>query len=128
MMKTKEQILADLLADPRYSTMIKMVNGEPVAMSDDERLRALNEWVDAEFEQQVKKWLNVEDFMAEFTMPEKAQIALSEDPTIATLRFELTTWLSAVHADDPRVVMGLSKLVELGIISEQRKTEITSTP
>jgi hypothetical protein len=128
MMKTKEQILADLLADPRYSTMIKMVNGEPVAMSDDERLRTLNEWVDAEFEQQVKKWLNVEDFMAEFTMPEKAQIALSEDPTIATLRFELTTWLSAVHADDPRVVMGLSKLVELGIISEQRKTEITSTP
>jgi len=127
-MKTKEQILADLLADPRYSTMIKMVNGEPVAMSDDERLRTLNEWVDAEFEQQVKKWLNVEDFMAEFTMPEKAQIALSEDPTIATLRFELTTWLSAVHADDPRVVMGLSKLVELGIISEQRKTEITSTP
>lgn len=127
-MKTKEQILADLLADPRYSTMIKMVNGEPVAMSDDERLRTLNEWVDAEFEQQVKKWLNVEDFMAEFTMPEKAQIALSEDPTIATLRFELTTWLSAVHADDPRVVMGLNKLVELDIISEQRKTEITSTP
>lgn len=75
-----------------------------------------------------KKWENVQGFMGEFTMQEKAQIALSMDPTIAALRLELTTWLSEVHSDDPRVVMGLSKLVELGIISEQRKTEITSTP
>lgn len=78
--------------------------------------------------QPAKKWENVQDFMGEFTMQEKAQIALSMEPTIAALRLELTTWLSEVHVDDPRVVMGLSKLVELGIISEQRKTEITSTP
>ena len=78
--------------------------------------------------QPAKKWENVQDFMAEFTMPEKAQIAISQDPTVAALRLELTTWLSSVHVDDPRVVMGLSKLVELGIISDQRKIEITSTP
>jgi hypothetical protein len=78
--------------------------------------------------QPAKKWENVQDFMAEFTMPEKAQIAISQDPTVAALRLELTTWLSEVHVDDPRVVIGLNKLVELGIISEQRKTEITSTP
>jgi len=78
--------------------------------------------------QPAKKWENVQDFMAEFTMPEKAQIALSMEPTIAALRLELTTWFSEVHVDDPRVVMGLSKLVELGIISDQRKIEITSTP
>ena len=75
-----------------------------------------------------KKWENVQAFMAEFTMQEKAQIALSMEPTIAALRLELTTWFSEVHVDDPRVVMGLSKLVELGIISDQRKIEITSTP
>jgi hypothetical protein len=75
-----------------------------------------------------KTWPNVQAFMAEFTMQEKAQIALSMDPTIAALRLELTTWLSEVHSDDPRVVMGLDKLVELGIISEQRKTEITTNP
>lgn len=75
-----------------------------------------------------KTWPNVQSFMAEFTMQEKAQIALSMEPTIAALRLELTTWLSEVHVDDPRVVMGLSKLVELGIISDQRKIEITSTP
>lgn len=75
-----------------------------------------------------KVWPNVQAFMGEFTMQEKAQIALSMEPTIAALRLELTTWLSEVHVDDPRVVMGLSKLVELGIISDQRKIEITSTP
>jgi len=71
-----------------------------------------------------KKWQNVQLFMAEFTMSEKANIALSMDPTVAALRLELTTWLSEVHSDDPRVVSGLFKLVELGIISEQRKVEI----
>ena len=126
MMKTKEQILADLLADPRYSTMTKMVNGESVAMSDDERLQTLNGWVDAEFEQQVKKWRNVEAFMGEFEMPEKAQIALSMEPTIAALRLELTTWLSEVRADDPRVQTGLDKLVELGILTETRKEQIVT--
>lgn len=73
-----------------------------------------------------KKWENVQTFMAEFTMQEKAQIAISQDPTVAALRLELTTWLSEVHADDSRVVAGLNKLVELGIISEQRRTEITT--
>ena len=73
-----------------------------------------------------KKWENVQAFMAEFTMQEKAQIALSMDPTVAALRLELTTWLSEVHADDPRVVMGLNKLVELGILTQSRRDTIIS--
>lgn len=74
--------------------------------------------------QPAKTWDNVQGFMGEFTMQEKAQIALSMEPTIAALRLELTTWLSEVRADDPRVQTGLTKLVELGILTETRKEQI----
>jgi hypothetical protein len=65
--------------------------------------------------------------MAAFTMQEKAAIALSTDPTIAALRLELTTWLSSVPANSPAVLTGLDKLVELQILTPQRKTEILAT-
>ena len=74
--------------------------------------------------QSVKIWPNVQAFMTEFTMPEKGAIALSMDPTVASLRLELTTWLSDVHSDDSRVVAGLDKLVELGILTTERKNAI----
>jgi hypothetical protein len=73
-----------------------------------------------------KIWANAQEFVAEFTNEEKAGIALSTDPTVAALRFELSTWFSEVYSNDPRVVSGLDKLVELGIITEVRRTEITS--
>lgn len=72
-------------------------------------------------------WGSAQQFMAAFTMEEKAAVALSTDPTLAALRLELSTWLSSVHADDARVIAGLNKLVELGIISAERKTEILAT-
>lgn len=75
---------------------------------------------------EAKRWQNVQEFMAEFTMPEKGAIALSMDPTIAAMRLELTTWLSEVHADDPRVVAGINRIVELGIITPERKNTILS--
>lgn len=71
-----------------------------------------------------KVWFNVQQFMAEFTMEEMAVIALSTDPTIAALRLQLTTWFSTIESNDIRVVTGLNKLVELGILSEERKNEI----
>lgn len=77
--------------------------------------------------QQIKTWPNVQAFMAAFTMQEKAAIALSTDPTIAALRLELTTWLSSVSANSPAALTGLDKLVELQILTLQRKTEILAT-
>lgn len=74
----------------------------------------------------VKTWPNVQAFMVEFTMPEKAAIELSVDGTIAALRLELTTWQSAVHADDARVIAGFEKLQELGILSAERVAAILS--
>jgi hypothetical protein len=71
-----------------------------------------------------KIWANAQAFVAEFTDEEKAGIALSTDPTVAALRFELSTWFSEVHSNDPRVVAGLDKLIELQIITEIRRTEI----
>lgn len=73
-----------------------------------------------------KIWANAQFFMAEFTTEEKAGIALSTDPTIAALRLELSTWFSEVHANDPRVIVGLDKLVELSILTETRKDKITT--
>lgn len=72
----------------------------------------------------IKIWPNVQQFIAEFTMDEKAAVSMSTDPTIAALRLELSTWFSEVHANDPRVVMGLEKMVELGMITTERKTQI----
>lgn len=126
-MKTQDQILAELLADPQHATMTKMVNGESVPMSEEERLQTLTGWAESQCQKQSKTWQNVQQFMAEFTMPEKAQIALSTDPTVAALRFELTTWLVGVYANDPRVISGLDKLVELGILTQSRRDEITTT-
>jgi hypothetical protein len=61
-----------------------------------------------------------------FTMDEMAHIGLSTDPTIAALRFLLSGWRSQVLSDDPRVVQGLTALVNLAIISDERRTEILS--
>ena len=73
---------------------------------------------------EAKRWANIQEFMGEFTMQEKGVIALSMDPTIAALRLELTTWFSEVHSNDPRVLIGLAKLQELGIIDESRKNSM----
>jgi len=77
-------------------------------------------------EELVKIWANAQAFMAEFTTDEKAGIALSTDPTVAALRLELSTWFSQVFSNDPRVIAGLDKLVELDIITEARKEEIVA--
>lgn len=69
-------------------------------------------------------WPNVQAFMTAFTMPEIAAVSLSTDPTIAALRLTLSTWLGRVEVPDIRVQTGLNKMVELGIISADRKAEI----
>lgn len=74
----------------------------------------------------VKSWPNVESFISEFTLEEMAAISLSTNPTIAALRFLLSGWRSQVIADDPRVIQGLTALVSLAIISDERRTQITS--
>ncbi len=74
----------------------------------------------------IKRWPNVQAFMAEFTMQELAGIGISTDPTVAALRVKLSTWLTQVNSDSDEVQLGLSKLVELGIITAQRKESILS--
>lgn len=73
-----------------------------------------------------KRWPDVEEFISEFTMEEMAAIGLSTDPTIAALRFLLSGWRSQVLSDDPRVVQGLTALVTLAIISDERRAQILS--
>lgn len=73
-----------------------------------------------------KRWPDVEHFLAEFTPQEMAAISLSADPTVAYLRFLLSGWRSAVHADDPRVQQGFDALVAAGILTTERKLSILS--
>ena len=71
-----------------------------------------------------KTWENAAAFLDEFELTELAAISLSSDPTVAALRLLLASWPKDVWSDDPRIVMGLAKLVEVGIIDETRKTAI----
>lgn len=72
-------------------------------------------------------WPNAQAFMAAFTMQEMAAIALSQDFTIAALRFQLSTWFSTVNPAHELVQTGLNQLVTIGIITEARKDEIITT-
>ena len=85
---------------------------------------AVEEIPEAEREPQFKRWPDVEHFLMEFTMEEMALIGLSTDPTVAALRFLLSGWRSAVHADDPRVIQGLDALVAAGILTPERRAVI----
>ena len=73
-----------------------------------------------------KSWPDAEAFVAEFTLPEMAAIGLSTDPTIAALRFLLSSWRSQVISDDPRVQAGMDALVQTGVLTEDRRVEILS--
>ena len=77
-------------------------------------------------EPQPKRWPDAEAFVAEFTLPEMAAIGLSTDPTIAALRFLLSSWRSQVISDDPRVQAGMDALVQTGVLTEDRRVEILS--
>jgi hypothetical protein len=109
--------------------------GDTITYTDDrppptqEELDATHNDAQAEWDRQQnppKSWPDVGAFISEFTMDEMAQIGLSTDPTIAALRFLLSGWFSQVLSDDPRVVQGLTTLVNLHIISDERRTEILS--
>ena len=94
-----------------------------------EELDATRENAQAEWDRQqnpLKSWPDVEAFISEFTLEEMAAISLSTDPTIAALRFLLSGWRSQVLSDDSRVVQGLTALVSVAIISDERRTEILS--
>lgn len=104
------------------SAPFRIVDGVEVPLSSAEILE-----LEASQAPASKTWPSVQDFLAEFTMPEKAAIELSTDATIAALRFELSAWQSSVHADDPRVTAGVSRLVELGILTTARQQQILGT-
>lgn len=120
--------------DPSY-LVLDVIQQEQPTVSLGQVLRA-TESIDLDARQVVRgwtietmppQWINAQAFMAAFTDQEKAAIALSADPAIAGMRLTLSTWLSAMHPDDPRVSGGLARLVTLGIINEQRKAEIIAT-
>jgi hypothetical protein len=71
-----------------------------------------------------KVWPTVTQFWDEFSDAEQYGIEVSTDPEIIVLRAKLKLWLSDVWSDDPRIVYALSKLVTIGILTEERRAAI----
>lgn len=115
-MRTREQIEQQIRLD--NPTSDGRSAGDPIY----EQL--ISKWVDEMFNNQPverKIWKNSAEFLSDFELTELAQIELSTDPTIAALRLILASWSGEVWGDDPRIQLGINKLVELGIITEERK-------
>lgn len=120
-MKTREEIEAQIRLDNPTSDG----RGEGDPYYED----LIQKWTTAKFENQEpdrKTWNNASLFLAEFSLEELAAISLSTDPTIAALRLVLASWSGHIWSDDQRIQLGLSKLVELNIITEERKGIILS--
>jgi hypothetical protein len=73
-----------------------------------------------------KIWPDKSKFWDEFTADEKAAILTSEHSGIKVLWSDLTMWPGEVWSDDSRIQQGLSGLAAVGILTESRKTEITT--
>lgn len=101
--------------DPSLQHAPEWTNGEWIARDlTEEELAAADR----------KTWPNPSAFLGEFQLPELAAISLSTDPTIAALRLLLSAWPADVWSDDDRIVLGMARLVEVGILSQERHDEI----
>lgn len=71
-----------------------------------------------------KVWSGKRDFDAEFTDAETYALEVTADPTLIVLRARLNRWEGEIRAEDAWVQSGLAKMVELGILTTQRKAAI----
>lgn len=73
---------------------------------------------------QRKVWANGEAFLRSLTLEELASISLSTDPMVAALRLLLVSRHAEVWSDDQELNLGLGRLVQLGLITTERKSAI----
>lgn len=71
-----------------------------------------------------KVWPSSADFWGAFTDAEKLAIIASTIAGIILLREELRLWTGEVWSDDARVQAGLTGLVAVGILTNDRKSAI----
>jgi hypothetical protein len=71
-----------------------------------------------------KVWPNGEAFLRCMTLEELAAISLCPDPTIAALRLLLVARQAQVWSDDQELNLGLNRLVQLNLLTVERKTSI----
>lgn len=71
-----------------------------------------------------KVWPSSADFWAAFTDSEKLAILASTIAGIILLREELRLWTGEVWSDDAKVQAGLTGLVAVGILTNDRKSAI----
>jgi hypothetical protein len=101
-----------------YSTLQWIGPGDPPTL---EELEAA--WAQLEAR---KIWPSAAELWNEFTRTEKLAIADSTNPDIRLLHEDLRVRRGEVWSDADEVQQGLGLLVAVGILTESRKTEITT--
>lgn len=71
-----------------------------------------------------KQWDFAYQFLEEFTFDEIGKISVSTDLIVGAMRLMLSMWTDYILVSDPRITHGMSRLVELGIISPSRRDQI----
>lgn len=118
-MKTRDQIKAELKEQNPSSD--GLTSGDPIYEA------LLDKWTDAALAQQmatVTGWPSVQQFLDAFTDAELATIGSSDNAQVKGLLIRLNGWRDIVHADDERIQLGLGLLVQLGLLTAERKAEI----
>ena len=126
--------LTDIRAalDQTHPTLTARVNGEQVVLSPAERAALLDEWAQAAYDRQQaeaaaaarKVWPDAAAFVAAFSPLEIVTIARSTDDTLTYLDYVLKTWQGPLYFDDPRVQAAFARLLSLGILTEERVSQI----
>jgi hypothetical protein len=122
---TREQIEAQIRADNPTTTDEA---GERHGPGSEVYEAAIQRWADA-MEASLgaaagKSWPSKREFDAEFTDAETYGIEISSHPTLVVLRGRLNRWEGEILASDERVQAAFAKLVEVGILSPERRDEI----
>lgn len=71
-----------------------------------------------------KRWPNSAAFLSDFTLAELAALELSTNPTLAALRLLLSVWPGEVWEGDTRIQLGFTALVDAGILTAERRTQL----
>ncbi len=77
-------------------------------------------------EENRKIWPGAAEFLSEFNLEQLAAISLSQDPIVAALRLLLASWPAEIWSDDARIVMGLDRLVAVGVIGQAFRSKIVA--
>jgi hypothetical protein len=73
-------------------------------------------------------WSSAAEFWASFTQLEQVAVSASNIAEVRALVVSLSVWRDELWSDDDRVQLGFQALIQSGLISEGRASEILNPP